>query len=139
MQKLTRVGETRLSKLAANRLAEAGISSLGQLLEKSEANLLRIKGLGRKSINEIREALFIIDMGLVPDAPLPPKPPKPTALRKGKAGLTASQRNNMDAARYRQLRDHMPAGQVASIFEIENPEEIDRMIDFEIRRARPAV
>jgi len=51
-----------LSCRAGRLLREAGISLIGELVQMRESELLRIKQFGRKSMNEIREALA--EMGL---------------------------------------------------------------------------
>jgi|GEM_PF-3058344 len=59
---IKRVSECELTVRSQNCLAEAGIEYIHQLVERTEAELLKIKNFGRKSSNEINELLF--DMGL---------------------------------------------------------------------------
>jgi len=50
-----RVDELELSVRSANCLQNAGIEYIWQLVEKSEAEMLKTKNFGRKSLNEINE------------------------------------------------------------------------------------
>ena len=56
------VDELELSVRSANCLRAAGIRLIGDLVQKSETELLKTKNFGRKSLNEIKELLA--DMGL---------------------------------------------------------------------------
>jgi len=56
------VHELELSVRAANCLKNANIKSIGDLVQRSEAEMLRTKNFGRKSLNEIKEILA--EMGL---------------------------------------------------------------------------
>lgn len=56
------VEELELSVRSYNCLKNANIQTIGQLVAKSEADMLKTKNFGRKSLNEIREILA--DMGL---------------------------------------------------------------------------
>ena len=56
------VEELELSVRSANCLQNAGIKYIGELVQKSEADMLRTKNFGRKSLNEIKEILN--EMGL---------------------------------------------------------------------------
>ena len=51
------VGDLELSVRSANCLKNANIEYLWQLVDKSEAEMLKIKNLGRKSLNEIKDLL----------------------------------------------------------------------------------
>ncbi|MCZ7584565.1 MAG: DNA-directed RNA polymerase subunit alpha [Deltaproteobacteria bacterium] len=57
-----RVDELDLSVRAANCLKNAGIKYIGEFVQKSEAEMLKTKNFGRKSLNEIKEVLA--EMGL---------------------------------------------------------------------------
>lgn len=57
-----RVDELELSVRSQNCLQNAGIEHIYQLVEKSEAEMLKTKNFGRKSLNEIKEILS--DLGL---------------------------------------------------------------------------
>ncbi|MCB9793310.1 MAG: DNA-directed RNA polymerase subunit alpha [Alphaproteobacteria bacterium] len=57
-----RVDELELSVRSANCLQNAGIEYIHQLVQKTEAEMLKTKNFGRKSLNEIKEILG--EMGL---------------------------------------------------------------------------
>lgn len=57
-----RVDELELSVRSANCLQNANIRYIGELVQKSEMEMLRTKNFGRKSLNEIRDILQ--EMGL---------------------------------------------------------------------------
>ncbi|MGB4600341.1 MAG: DNA-directed RNA polymerase subunit alpha [Trichlorobacter sp.] len=56
------VDELELSVRSANCLKNAGIKLIGELVSKSEAEMLKTQNFGRKSLNEIKDILT--DMGL---------------------------------------------------------------------------
>jgi len=56
------VDELELSVRSANCLKNAGIGLIGELVQKTEAEMLKTKNFGRKSLNEIKEILS--EMGL---------------------------------------------------------------------------
>ncbi|GFO70609.1 DNA-directed RNA polymerase subunit alpha [Geomonas limicola] len=56
------VDELELSVRSANCLKNAGIKLIGELVSRSEAEMLKTQNLGRKSLNEIKDIL--VDMGL---------------------------------------------------------------------------
>ncbi|MCD6153098.1 MAG: DNA-directed RNA polymerase subunit alpha [Syntrophobacterales bacterium] len=56
------VDELELSVRSANCLKNAGIHRIGELVQKTEAEMLKTKNFGRKSLNEIKEILA--EMGL---------------------------------------------------------------------------
>lgn len=57
-----RVDELELSVRSANCLQNAKITYIGELVQKTESEILRTKNFGRKSLNEIKEILT--EMGL---------------------------------------------------------------------------
>lgn len=57
-----RVEELELSVRSANCLQNANIKYIGELVQKSEGEMLKTKNFGRKSLNEIKEILM--EMGL---------------------------------------------------------------------------
>lgn len=59
---LRSVHELELSVRAANCLKNANIKTIGDLVQRSESEMLRTKNFGRKSLNEIKEILT--EMGL---------------------------------------------------------------------------
>ena len=56
------VAELELSVRSANCLQNADIKFIGELVQRSEAEMLKTKNFGRKSLNEIKEILH--EMGL---------------------------------------------------------------------------
>jgi len=56
------VDELELSVRSANCLKNAGIKLIGELVSRSEAEMLKTQNFGRKSLNEIKDILA--DMGL---------------------------------------------------------------------------
>jgi DNA-directed RNA polymerase subunit alpha len=76
------VEELELSVRSYNCLKNAGIQTIGELVQKSESEMLRTKNFGRKSLNEIKEILagMGLALGMKPDshgrlvAPPPPAP-----------------------------------------------------------------
>jgi DNA-directed RNA polymerase subunit alpha len=56
------VEELELSVRSYNCLKNANIQTIGELIQKTEAEMLRTKNFGRKSLNEIKEILA--NMGL---------------------------------------------------------------------------
>jgi DNA-directed RNA polymerase subunit alpha len=74
------VDELELSVRSANCLQNANIKTIGDLVQKSEAEMLKTKNFGRKSLKEIKEILA--EMGLSLGMKLenwPPKPPTAVA------------------------------------------------------------
>jgi len=57
-----RIDEIELSVRSSNCLENANIKFIGELVQRSEAEMLRTKNFGRKSLNEIKEILG--EMGL---------------------------------------------------------------------------
>lgn len=57
------VEELELSVRSYNCLKNANIQSIGDLVQKSEAEMLRTKNFGRKSLNEIKEILSGLGLG----------------------------------------------------------------------------
>ena len=59
---MRQVDDLELSVRSANCLKNAGINLIGELVQKTEAEMLKTKNFGRKSLNEIKEILA--EMGL---------------------------------------------------------------------------
>lgn len=59
-----RIEEIELSVRSANCLENADIKYIGELVQKTEAEMLRTKNFGRKSLNEIKEILSEMSLGL---------------------------------------------------------------------------
>jgi DNA-directed RNA polymerase subunit alpha len=57
------VDELELSVRSANCLQNAGIKYIGELVQKTEAEMLKTKNFGRKSLNEIKEILGEMSLG----------------------------------------------------------------------------
>ena len=68
------VEELELSVRSANCLKKANIRFIGELVQKSEAEMLKTKNFGRKSLNEIKEILG--EMGLSLGMEIDNWPPK---------------------------------------------------------------
>jgi len=58
------VNEIELSVRAANCLNNANITTVGQLAQKTEAEMLKYRNFGKKSLNEIKEKLTQLQLGL---------------------------------------------------------------------------
>ena len=58
------VNEIELSVRAANCLNNANITTVGQLAQKSEAEMLKYRNFGKKSLNEIKAKLQELGLGL---------------------------------------------------------------------------
>ena len=80
------VEELELSVRSYNCLKNAGIQTINELVQKTESEMLRTKNFGRKSLNEIKEILYGMGLGLgmKPDAQghlvAPPPPPPGTVM-----------------------------------------------------------
>lgn len=72
------VDELELSVRSANCLKNADIIKLYQLVQKSEAEMLKTKNFGRKSLNEIKEVLaeMGLSLGMKLEGFVPPKEDK---------------------------------------------------------------
>jgi len=69
---LRKVDELELSVRSANCLKNDNIIYIGDLVQKTEAEMLRTPNFGRKSLNEIKEVLMGMGLGLgmeIPDWP----------------------------------------------------------------------
>ncbi len=79
------VEELELSVRSYNCLKNANIQTIGELVQKTEAEMLRTKNFGRKSLNEIKEILgsMGLALGMKPDAHgrlVAPPPPPPGSI-----------------------------------------------------------
>ena len=72
------VDELELSVRSANCLQQANIKSIGDLVQKTEAEMLKTKNFGRKSLKEIKEILA--EMGLSLGMKLENWPAKPAPV-----------------------------------------------------------
>jgi DNA-directed RNA polymerase subunit alpha len=71
------VDELELSVRSYNCLKNADIKTIGDLVTKTEPDMLKTKNFGRKSLNEIKDILA--EMGLSLGMPVDPKKLKPRA------------------------------------------------------------
>jgi DNA-directed RNA polymerase subunit alpha len=81
------VEELELSVRSYNCLKNANIQTIGELVQKTEAEMLKTKNFGRKSLNEIKEILASMGLSLgmkidehgnaVPGAPSQPQTLQP--------------------------------------------------------------
>jgi DNA-directed RNA polymerase subunit alpha len=79
-KKLTRsVDELELSVRSYNCLKKTNIETIGELVQKTEAEMLKTKNFGRKSLNEIKEILKTMGLSLGMDLSAVPLPPHGTA------------------------------------------------------------
>ncbi len=79
------VEELELSVRSYNCLKNANIQTIGELVQKTEAEMLRTKNFGRKSLNEIKEILsnMGLSLGMKVDAHghlVAPPPPAPGSI-----------------------------------------------------------
>ncbi|MEO6034999.1 MAG: DNA-directed RNA polymerase subunit alpha C-terminal domain-containing protein, partial [Verrucomicrobiota bacterium] len=58
------VNEIELSVRAANCLNNANITTVGQLAMKTEAEMLKYRNFGKKSLNEIKDKLQSLQLSL---------------------------------------------------------------------------
>ncbi len=58
------VEELELSVRSYNCLKNANIQTIGELVQKTEAEMLKTKNFGRKSLNEIKEILASMGLSL---------------------------------------------------------------------------
>lgn len=82
------VDELELSVRSANCLQQANIRTIGDLVQRSEAEMLKTKNFGRKSLKEIKEILG--EMGLSLGMKLENWPPKIAPAPQPPAGATAT-------------------------------------------------
>jgi DNA-directed RNA polymerase subunit alpha len=69
---LRHVDDLELSVRSANCLKNAGINLIGDLVQKTEAEMLKTKNFGRKSLNEIKEILIESGLGFGMKLDFPP-------------------------------------------------------------------
>jgi DNA-directed RNA polymerase subunit alpha len=58
------VEDLELSVRSANCLKNANITYIGELVQRTEAEMLKTKNFGRKSLNEIKQLLEEMDLSL---------------------------------------------------------------------------
>jgi len=69
---LRHVDDLELSVRSANCLKNAGINLIGELVQKTEAEMLKTKNFGRKSLNEIKDILQEMDLNFGMKLDFPP-------------------------------------------------------------------
>lgn len=74
----TRIEDLGLSVRAYNCLKRSGLMTVGQVLEKSEEELLALRNFGRKSYDELKEKL--IQMGFLPPEAARPQEELPASV-----------------------------------------------------------
>ncbi|TSA48539.1 MAG: DNA-directed RNA polymerase subunit alpha [Deltaproteobacteria bacterium] len=87
---LRHVDDLELSVRSANCLKNAGINLIGELVSKTEAEMLKTKNFGRKSLNEIKEILFESGLGFGMKMDFPPWN---KAEKKGEASQAEEEKN----------------------------------------------
>ena len=99
------VDEMELSVRSYNCLKNANIRTIGELVQKTEAEMLKTKNFGRKSLNEIKEILAGMGLSLGMKLDNYPQP-------QGEAARGASMRHRVA---HRKLgRDHAPSDRAAA-------------------------
>ena len=63
------IDELTLSVRAMNALRSEGIDTIGELVSKQESDLLKTPNLGRKSLQEIKDALLILNLHIGMEVP----------------------------------------------------------------------
>lgn len=105
------VNEIELSVRAANCLNNANITTVGQLALKSEAEMLRYRNFGKKSLTEIKEKLaeLGLSLGMKLDASLLEATPGGVSLLGRQSALLAEEDDEADAMDFSKLVDsHLP-------------------------------
>ena len=100
------VDDLELSVRSANCLKNANIRYIGELVSKTEAEMLKTKNFGRKSLNEIKEILSNMGLSLGmkvdgwppqgwdPNSPVKPQPPAAAAAVAQAAAVGTAVRGN---------------------------------------------
>lgn len=60
----TRIEDLNLSSRTMNSFAKAGVRTVGGLVRKKEADLLKMEGVGKKAVDEVKEALSGLGLDL---------------------------------------------------------------------------
>lgn len=60
----TKLEDLKISTRTLNALTEAGITTVGKIIKKTESGLLEVEGMGGKGIDEIKKALKKLKIGL---------------------------------------------------------------------------
>ena len=102
------VEELELSVRSYNCLKNANISTIGELIQKTEAEMLKTKNFGRKSLNEIKEILaqMGLSLGMKIDEQGNPQPGPTSVLP---AATLAASFGNFDDGDEDEDEDDLPA------------------------------
>lgn len=65
------IKELNISLRAYNCLKNANISTIGKLVQHYETEIMKLSGLGRKSLNEIKDELTSAGLSFKPLSPMP--------------------------------------------------------------------
>jgi len=68
---MTPVSSLDISTRSANCLKEAGVTVIGELVAMSEADVMAMKNAGRKTLNDLKEAMAMFDVNLLLGSGLP--------------------------------------------------------------------
>ena len=126
------IHELDLSIRSENCLLRGGITTIGDLLQRSRDDLLKIRNLGRKSLTEIEEKLTARGYELIPSKPEEPgteteadeeKPVKPVRTRKSKAKAAAAESSEGTEAETPKAEDKPEAEKTADEPEAKTSEE----------------
>jgi DNA-directed RNA polymerase subunit alpha len=60
------IEELELSVRSFNCLKRAGINTVEELTQKSEADMMKVRNLGKKSLDEVKHKLEELGLGLKP-------------------------------------------------------------------------
>ena len=107
------VNEIELSVRAANCLNNANITSVGQLAMKTEAEMLRYRNFGKKSLTEIKEKLaeLGLSLGMKFDAALLEANPGGVSLLARGGSIMDDEDEDAGVASFTSLIDsHIPDG-----------------------------
>ena len=97
------VEELELTVRSYNCLKNANIQTIGELVQKTEAEMLRTKNFGRKSLNEIKEILanmgLALGMRIDAHGRLVAPPPPPPGIDAGLRSRTTTGQQEHDRER----------------------------------------
>jgi len=68
----TRVEDLDFSVRTSNCLRREGIGTVGELVQRTESDLMAIRNFGRKSLQEVRDKLATMDLTLADESDQPP-------------------------------------------------------------------
>lgn len=103
------IHELELSIRSENCLLRGGIQTIGDLLQKSRDDLLKIRNLGRKSLTEIEEKIAACGYKL-----MPPKPAEPKSDNDSEADLEEQIFEETSEAESEAQQEEIPAEETGS-------------------------